>query len=254
MGSNSSLSSWRLTRPRKQLPRVDRKFTRWGRTMASKSWKRLQLITVGLVAALALTVAVPTTAAASDARNPVPGTVEVQLTTQQTKDVEAIAFASDFTRSTFDATRAMSLGASPDSVADAAAVLAGNGWTIDGMATTRASEGASEISVMAAGCVGRSGYTGYWWWIGYQFALNSCQTAQLIAGVTLGAAGAGVITAILIVVGVTVMAAPIAGLVTSLLVLGAAALAFCSAASAPKYAIYLNLLGYPPFAASCSGQ
>lgn len=212
-------------------------------------WTKVRRTALVLVAALTITLASPISASASESDQSVP---EVQLTAQQVTDVNAIAAASDAETNTFDVAEASKLGATDQAVADAATMLTSNGWTIDGSPTMTASDEALDIAAIATSCAGISGYTGYWWPWGHQLALDSCQTSQLIAAVFAGAGAAGVVTAVLIAAGATAIAAPIAGIVAAVLTFGGAALQLCSAASAPKYAIYLNVLGSP--AVSCWGQ
>jgi hypothetical protein len=177
----------------------------------------------------------------------------VVLTAQQTLDTNAVFAASDQTTHRFDAASALRAGASATAVADAdaAAILADSGWSVAGTVTAKASAAAQLVIAAAAACAGRNGYHGYYVPWGYQFGANSCNTSKIIAAVGLGAAGAGVVTAALVLIGVTVVAAPIAALVTAIIGFGAASLIVCQTFSS-NGATWINLLGTP--IASCWGQ
>jgi hypothetical protein len=118
---------------------------------------------------------------------------------------------------TFDAAAAVAAGVPVGPVIEySAGILAFRG-TVAGLAET---DHASAVSLARtiveqapASCVGRSGYTGWWPATGHQTALNSCQTAQLIAVAGTAIAGGSLyalvatLTAVGLPAGVTVAVA-----------------------------------------------
>lgn len=173
------------------------------------------------------------------------------LTPQELKDVNAVLAASNTITHRFDATTAARAGASATVVADAAAVLSNSGWTVAGAVKADTSVASHVVIAAAARCAGKNGFNGYYYPWGYQFGANSCNTSKIIAAVGLGAAGAGVVTAALVLIGVTAVAAPVAGLVAAIIGFGAAALVTCQVFSS-NGATWINLGGTP--VASCWGQ
>ena len=191
-------------------------------------------------------------AAASIAPPVTSGVDQVTLKPQQQVEINALAAASDYKSKRFLVQAAVKGGAGASSIADFAAVLRDQGWTVVGSVTAQPSTLARQsIAAAIAACKGKNGYNGYYFPWGWQFGLNSCNTNKLIAGVGLGAAGAVVVTAALVAGGATATAAPIAGLVAAVIGFGAAALRVCQAFSS-NGGIWLNVGGTPQ--ASCWGQ
>lgn len=217
--------------------------------MAHSQWKRLRAITLAGVTAAAITFASPMAASAGEPA-PEPAGAEIILSDQQQLDLEATLAAVDTANKQFDAAAAAKAGASDQGIADFAAVLSAYGWTVSG-AVDAPSAGVESIAEAARACTGYVGYHGYYPPWGQQFGLNSCQTSQVIAAVGLGAAGAGVVSGILVAVGVTAIVGAISGIVTAVLAFGAAAVAACQAFSS-NGGIWLNVAGSPPV--SCWGQ
>jgi len=220
----------------------------------SRSKTLVSLVATSALILGGLAFAVPANAAPVSASAVAAAATEpeaVTLTAQQTTDVNAISAASDTVNQSFDATSAVQAGASETAVADAAAVLSTGGWTVTGAVDASASVASQKVVAAAAACAGSNGYQGYFFPIGSQFASDSCNTTKIIAAVGLGIAGAGVVTAALVLIGVTAAAAPVAGLVTAIIAFGAAALVTCQAFSS-NGAILINLGGAPT--ASCWGQ
>ena len=114
-------------------------------------------------------------------------------------------------------------------------------------------EAFGESVSVALACTGFQGYHGYYFPWGQQFGFNSCETTKLIAAVGLGAAGATVVTAILVAAGVTAFVGAIAGVVTAVIAFGAAAIAACQAYS-PKNAFGATSEGHRPSAAGVSND
>jgi hypothetical protein len=212
---------------------------------AASAWRT---VAIGSLVAVVVALAAPTTANAAEVVPPQPSGDTVQLTDEQLHDVEQLAAASDYDARTFDADAAAAAGATEQGIADFAAVLESEGWTIDGAVNGSAS--AQSLSVALA-CTGFQGYHGYYFPWGWQFGFNSCETSKLIAAVGMGAAGATVVTAILVAAGVTAFVGAIGALVTAVIAFGAAAIAACQAYSS-KSAIWGNVGGTPAF--SCWSQ
>lgn len=204
--------------------------------------RRLRNVAVGAATAIILALVTPVAANAATQEGPTP-TSEVVLSTQQVLDVEATAAASDFMTKVFDASAAAEGGASEQGIADFAAVLVASGWEIEGE-VGQASPSALQSASALLACNGYSGYHGFYPPWGQQFGLNSCQTEQIIAAATMGAAGAGIIAGILTAVGVTAIVGAIAGIVTGVIAFGAGALAWCQSTSSYR-AIWLNVAGTP---------
>ncbi|WOF23632.1 hypothetical protein N8K70_02830 [Microbacterium betulae] len=174
------------------------------------------------------------------------------LTAEQAAELDALESATDFGAKTFDIGAAEDTGASAQGIADFAHVLETQGWTTigGGLTVSPSTATAQIIATAAAACTGKSGYTGFYgaFW---QWALNSCQTDTLIAGVAAGAAGAGAVAAVFAAVGV----APAAGVSTAIGALvgaNAAFLTVCKTASYGVHAIYLN--AYVTGGVGCWGQ
>lgn len=135
----------------------------------------------------------------------------------------------------FDPDLALKNGASKTQVKEYATAFKYAGGLVlnaDNWVTAKSS---APIQTLAA-CTGKSGYNG-WYITGWQWALNSCQTSQLISLAGLGAGAAGTIAAIL--AASAPPAAPVAGIAAGIVTLGAGFLSVCQAFSS-KNAIYLN--------------
>lgn len=178
-----------------------------------------------------------------------------QLNQQQLTDLNALASGtSEVGARVFNADLARSEGASEESILDYGRVLESAGWTVQGeVDLARASSGSfAGVNALRA-CAGASGYTGLFFPLGYQFALNSCQTAQFIAllGAVVAGGGIGALAGFLTVIGV-----PVGVVSTVIAALAGAGVAFatiCQAYSS-NGAIYVNS-GLPPaFPPSCWGQ
>jgi hypothetical protein len=178
------------------------------------------------------------------------GKVVASLSAAQTVDLNALSAGISTTKHDFDANAAAQAGASKQSIADVATVLAAGGWTITGAAPSVA---ASPMAVAAAAsCAGYNGSHGYYFPWGSQYGFNSCNTNKLIADVGLGSAGGGVILAALALGGVA--SGGVSTLIAAVLALGIAGLVACQANSS-NGAIWLNVGGsVGVLGMSCWGQ
>jgi hypothetical protein len=213
-----------------------------------RKWQALLLTATTVVA---LVLGANSAANAAPQTPVVSGGTPITLTVQEETDIAAEIGSTDTEALVFDADAAAQGGATSQSIADYAAVLESAGWTVIGTVNAAPSAGSSRVAALAARCSGSNGYHGYYVPWGYQFGANSCNTSKVIAAAGLGTAGAGAVTAALVLIGVGAVAAPIAGLVAAVIGFGAAALATCQAFSS-NGGIWLNIGGYP--AASCWGQ
>jgi len=153
----------------------------------------------------------------------------------------------------FNADAARKLGASESAIADYSLVLESYGWTVNGSVdSTAATDDARSVLDLSRACSGASGYTGYFTPIGFQFALNSCQTSQFIAVMGVIVAGGGLATGIALLTGIGVPAGAAAGILVGIAALGTGFLVVCQAFSS-NGAIYVNS-GIPPVPPSCWGQ
>jgi hypothetical protein len=208
----------------------------------SRGLLRLRNLAVGVATAIVLTLALPVGASAAT-QDDQGSLSEVVLSAQQLLDVEQTAAASNSITKVFNASAAADAGASEQGIADFASVLIASGWDVEGE-VGEASSAALESAAALAACNGYSGYHGFYPPWGQQFGLNSCQTEQIIAAAAMGTAGAGIITGILTVIGVTAIVGGIAAIVTGVIGFGAGALAWCQSTSSYR-AIWLNVAGTP---------
>jgi hypothetical protein len=178
------------------------------------------------------------------------GKIVASLSAAQTRDINALYLGINSTQHGFDANLAARAGASDQSIADAATVLAAGGWTISGAAKVAT---ASTLTVSAAAaCRGYNGSHGYYFPWGAQYGFNSCNTNKLIADVGLGAAGGGAILAGLALGGI--ITGGVASLIAAVIAVGVAGLRVCQANSS-NGAIWLNVGGVVGVATmSCWGQ
>lgn len=145
---------------------------------------------------------------------------------------ESLVSATSYGKTTsFDYEEAVANGVEPQVASDYAAVL---GASSD-LVTAGNELAPTETAAAAAACTGESRYVGYTFW-GFQWALNSCQTSQLIAAVGLGAGGIGTVTAML---AASTTVPPVAAVAAAVVTLGGAFLATCQAFSS-NGGIYLN--------------
>lgn len=112
---------------------------------------------------------------------------------------------------------------------------------------------AAAVIELARACAGASGYTGYWFPIGHQFALNSCQTSQFIAIMGIIVAGGGLAAGIALLTGIGVPAGAAAGILVGIAGLGTAFLVACQAFSS-NGGIYINAGTPGVLSPSCWGQ
>jgi hypothetical protein len=206
----------------------------------------------GLVsaAALLITLVVPTAATAAPAEIIQPDTAPAYVFTEdQQRDVDAVAIASDEHARTFDVAVARDNGASEAGITDFAEVIGASGWTVLGdYDRSHVSDTARALKA----CAGASSYTGYHIPWGHQWALNSCETDTLIAGVKVVVAGGAATAAVALLAGKAgAPVALVAGAVAAIAGVGVAFLELCKTASSND-AIYVNVLGTPT--ASCWGQ
>jgi hypothetical protein len=154
----------------------------------------------------------------------------------------------------FDADTARKLGASEVAISDYGLAIESYGWTVIGKVDASViSDEALTLSALSQRCSGASGYTGYFIPIGYQFALNSCQTSQFIAIMGLIVAGGGLGTGIALLSGIGIPAGAAAGILVGIAGVGTAFLGICQAFSS-NGAIYINS-GTPSLVPpSCWGQ
>jgi hypothetical protein len=220
------------------------KMMRTGKELALiRGISTLKMGLVALPLALILGLAIPTAASAAE---DLPAQT---LSEEQISNIEILTAAT--TRGdelTFDAVLAGELGASPESIAEyQAAFTQATSVGIDPLVSRSL---ADDRTTALRACAGRSGYTGFFP-SGSQVALDSCQTAILIAGMGTAAAGGGVyaIASTLTVVGLP--AAAVTGFVAALVAFGAGFVTICQAASS-NGGIYLNSGGIIP--PSCWGQ
>ena len=210
--------------------------------------KRMSAVTAAVVGAMLLTFTAPSVATAAEAP-PGDETKGYELTFEQQADIDAVVLGTDDQAQTFDADVARDAGADEEAIADYAVILADAGWTIIGDYSAGA---AGEIAQMAvAACTGVSQYNGYFFPIGYQWALNSCDTDTFIAALKVIVAGGGSTAAVALLTKVGAPVAAVAGAVAALAGLGVAVTELCKTAS-PKKAVYLNSGGTVP--PSCWGQ
>lgn len=174
------------------------------------------------------------------------------LTAAQESELNALVNSTNFAARTFDPSSAVGAGASTVGTADYASLLAARGWTVVGndAALILPSSGAQPMLTVGAQCTGTSGYTGFFgaFW---QWALNSCDTATLIAAVAAGGGSTAGIGGLLAALGV-VPAGGITAAVGGLIAAGAGVLTVCQTASYGMHAIYLN--AYVIGGVGCWGQ
>lgn len=215
------------------------------------------IVTAAAVLIGGLAFASPANAATPALTPPAPSKIitststPVQLTPQQATDANAVFAATNPRTHRFDAAAALAAGATPQAVADAAAVAVDVGMTVSGPVTAKTSVAVQSYLAAAARCAGSNGYHGYYWPWGYQFGANSCNTQKLATSLALGAAGSAAISVILAAIGVTAAVVPVTAVIAVLLGFGSAALFTCAAFSS-NGAVWINVLGTPP--ASCWGQ
>lgn len=210
--------------------------------------KKLAAVTTATLGALLLTFAVPSLATASE--TPAPDqTKGYELTDDQYAEIDAVVVATDNDAQTFDTEAARAAGADEAAIADYAVILADAGWTIEGTYTTTLS---SDTALMAvAACTGVSQYNGYFFPIGHQWALNSCDTDTFIAALKVIVAGGSGVAAIALLTKIGAPVAVVSGAVAGIAGIGVAVTELCKTAS-PKKAVYVNAGGtIPP---SCWGQ
>ena len=152
-----------------------------------RKWQAL-LLTATTVVALVLGAS---SAANAAPQTPPPtpvvsGGTPVTLTVQDETDIAAVIGSTDTEALVFDAAAAARGGATPQSIADYAAVLESDGWTVVGTVNAAPSAGSERVSALAASCSGKNGYNGRYIPWGFQFGANSCNTAKLIAAAGLG--------------------------------------------------------------------
>ncbi len=178
-----------------------------------------------------------------------------ELTEQQTTDLNGLTSATEqYGSEEFDADKARSAGVSEASIADYARVLESAGWSVQGKVDLTQATSASTAAVDALSrCKGRSGYTGFWFPIGHQFAMNSCQTSQFIAllGLVVAGGAIGGLASFLSVLGAPVGA--VSTIIAAFAGIGVGFAQVCQAYSS-NGAIYVNSGGPPVFPPSCWGQ
>ncbi|WP_460802812.1 hypothetical protein [Microbacterium sp. GXF6406] len=172
-----------------------------------------------------------------------------ELTIEQQADIDAVVIGTDDDAETFDADVAREAGADEEAIADYAIILADAGWTIHGDYTAEAAGEVASKAVTA--CTGVTQYNGYFFPIGFQWALNSCDTDTFIAALKVIVAGGGATAAVALLTKIGAPVAAVAAAVGGLAALGVAVTELCKTAS-PQNAIYLNSGGTVP--PSCWGQ
>lgn len=221
------------------------------------TWRsRSLVVTVATIAILALVAPAPASAATEPVSPPSDNkivlsdaTTSRELTAQEQIDVDAVLASTNADGTVFDADAALAAGALPETVDAVASAIQGNGGTVTSAYTPNAN--AESLIAAAVACTGKSRYNGYFTPWGFQFAMNSCQADRVTAAVGLGAAAAGVITAVLLALKAPPKVLAASGLIAAIIAFGAAALAACKAFSS-NGGIYLNVGGRP--VVSCWGQ
>lgn len=210
--------------------------------------KRLTAVAAATLGALLLTFATPSLATASDT-DVTDQTEGYQLTVAQQAEIDAVVIATDGDAQTFYTDVAREAGADETAIADYAVILADAGWTIDGPYTSTL---ASDTAAMAvAACTGVSQYNGYFFPIGFQWALNSCDTDTFIAALKVIVAGGSGVAAVALLSKVGAPVAAVSAAVAGIAGIGVAVTELCKTAS-PKKAVYINSGGTVP--PSCWGQ
>lgn len=210
--------------------------------------KRLTAVAAATLGALLLTFATPSLATAADT-DVTDQTEGYQLTAAQQAEIDAVVIATDSDGQTFHTDVAREAGADEAAIADYAVILADAGWTIDGHYTSVL---ASDTAIMAvAACTGVSKYNGYFFPIGYQWALNSCDTDTFIAALKVIVAGGSGVAAVALLTKVGAPVAAVSAAVAAIAGIGVAVTELCKTAS-PKKAVYINSGGTVP--PSCWGQ
>jgi hypothetical protein len=138
---------------------------------------------------------------------------------------------------TFDPVLAIKLGAEPEIVHDYATTLVSEGGKVLNSGTWEGGRSAhSGLAQTAAACSGSNGYTGYYF-TGFQWALNSCNTDKLIALAGAGTASIGAIAAMLAVGAAP--AAAVTGVAAAIAAAGAGFLNVCKSFGS-NGGIYVN--------------
>jgi hypothetical protein len=211
---------------------------------------RLTIRATAAVVVIGGLIAVPSDADAATNSPTVPGpgyqssNAQSRLDPRQVRSLTALGKATN--GRAFNANEARNGGATEADITSYVGVVTAYGFTITGdfIAPT------TSMIMALRGCVGRSGIRGYYIPWGRQYALNSCQTSQLMGYVGAGATAAGGILGIFAAMGGPAGAIT-AGAVGAIIAFGWTGLQLCQNAS-PKHAIYINLGGAP--AVSCWGQ
>lgn len=128
-------------------------------------------------------------------------------------------------RVTFDAARALALGADGATVQQVATGVTAAGGTVTGIKVDQAAVArtAAIVTASKARCVGKTNYSVQWF--GDQLKLNTCDVSRIIAALSIGAGAAGITAIVLSETGVGGIAA---GVIAGLLAIGAGALQWCS--------------------------